>query len=1116
MDAFRIYSRLDKDAVAAAHVHNIHRGVRALFFDDSDDDDGSSSDDGDRGGGGGGFDDEPPCEDGESGGEKSGAGAAGADRRWGRRDEDEERAMDNAGVELLLDWPLPPPGPLLAASITPATVVIPASTRRVSRAQRYNQAAPGSSSRKSTLTAHGNLLAHAAIRSELRRWWKRLCAEAMIDPSDPQKVVRVRVWCQFFRRLSHVLPDWDPDENALLPGKSPTKLSFSEDEFSEFIFHDILAPRCAFAQQHSPYISLARQLYALVFDPELRSWDGNSQHAHLQYQQRNKQSSSTNTNNNTNSNNSISSSNSAGATSPLILSSSSSAGTHRVRRTTSNSFQPANPVPTAAELAARAEALAVASRARAAMERAAMEAQAAMERAAVEAAEAVAREKKCNQLAETYCMLVGRGSLLQLDARMRHLMFVQAELEKFKRPAGGGRRSLGHRLQADLLVSDKLDAERTLRAWASETPSHRVWAKDAANLLLKKVRRGQTIRSSADIDAARSRRHRENLTRQRPPSRNGGRRGGSRDGGNNSEAASVNDVVCSLQEYGSSASAQDLLEWARRCHRIYVERFESLFRSGDLNMAMAEVVDPKNVKNSAAAGLSPAPEHLFGMQHILQKILCGRYSGESVSTALTHRVPAASTNRPPTARSMWLSEDSGAEAPEDIALGVTQLSFVLGGDYRSGSVKGFGISKIPALSTSLQVENRAKEGAHDIDYHHKLHYSVSGEFEWITRSASVVLRAGQDSSGRRHGTGVGGAVFDANVLVFPHHVVLRLVLAPVEEKEKEIENGKRKDDAAKRMRVSRSGSAGSSSSSSGSGTVKYGVLLRRYREDISLSALKDIVMLQRERQELQRLRAAARFPVAKVPRLKVCEYISAGHRSRFDASRSTQNDVQGGGNRHKKAAAPRPSPGTVAANLEAFVLAEERAKRQTQLRRHRNKPSPVQSSVDFRKNLLANRSRIASQRERSGRKALASQRIAGVKGSAKELKRLVNAVPPTSLPSSSPPSPRSMIMLRKRPASRSGGELGRRRERRAATLRGGSGGRGGGKRGGGASASATQMKNGLWHVHTNKLAGSPHFDARGTTFKQGARKSTGGKPMRARGDRNKTPYRSTFGGHTAR
>ena len=154
-------------------------------------------------------------------------------------EEDRQIGVDLASVEIdIIDigtTTSTTPSP----STTPShpTVSIGSSTKRHAlRRKRWSSDSKATSSTDCTV-----LLQHNAIQSILTMYWLELCRQGLVDPNDPDKKVRYRIWVIFFRRLCEILPDWDSEDNSLLPGKNKMKLFFTKDEFCNFFFHDILS-----------------------------------------------------------------------------------------------------------------------------------------------------------------------------------------------------------------------------------------------------------------------------------------------------------------------------------------------------------------------------------------------------------------------------------------------------------------------------------------------------------------------------------------------------------------------------------------------------------------------------------------------------------------------------------------------------------------------------------------------------------------------------------------------------------------------------------------------------------------------------------------------------------
>ena len=1044
MHAFQMYEKLTGHAVSAAHVQSIHRQVSPQDFSNYDEDDDENKDS-DR--------DEHEENEFRNSGEHS--------------HDDALRAIDNAGV--MLGWTNDSFGVMAAPAPVPtphqqnkAMILIPPSSHRVSRAERYQTNRQGS---QKNMNAHTSVINHHTVRAELRRWWNQLCSEAMISPSDPHKSIRVRVWVLFFRRLSSALPDWDPGGNFLLPGKSANKLSFTEAEFSQFIFHEILAPRCAFSQAHSAYLSLSRKLYTQLFPRDKSNEETVGRHQKKL---------------------------SGGYFSFSLQSASqaasqvSSKSCHKV----SSSSQPSKLVPTPEELLQQQHKILLGCKkrgesekflreekksqsctekarsqteveARAAVEaqtevelRAAVEAQAqaASEKAIADVADAVAREKSCNLLAETYCILRGGRSLQQLHNKMRCLNYIEEQLNLCK--YGEHTSCHSHRLEAYLLRSDKQELERSLCDWASRDITGQVWAKDAANILAKRTQSKHFLNQKKGQKMGNT---------FRPPSRAGQR--------NQKVFAHVKSnidiaadaptrVLETLSGYGSTATKQNMLHWALRCHRIYTERLHMVYTK---NNAHSICKQKKKKREKKMKEMVPIDDNLVGMRHVIQQMFNGKYDGESSQSVCKSGLFNSKLHPVKTTPTLWNSRDSkNASNTKDIkdtldsdtewfdlSISYSQLTFTPNKGCSSGTIRGYGISQLPAISTRASLSDDSM--SNDAYFHHELRYSISGKFDWISRSAQIVLRAGQASNGKNHQSI--SSILNGKILVYPHQILL--YFAP--------ENYPTKNNFVRRQ------------ASNAAHSYPCLIFVRSHQTKVSLSLLKDIVLFQNECRK-QRRDHAARFPGTKVSKVKIAERVIKVKSNINDIDLQNQktfisDNVETRPNLLPKTRSP-PTPGTVAANLEAFALAEERAQRQGQVEdiKKQSLVSPSKS-IKFQNNSYGKKPRSAMHRNYYHNKRSKPQSIKGVRGSAKELNRAVQAYPPSSLPSSSPPSPRSMIMLKQRPASRSGGELRRRDQAPKYKLKVGK------------LAGNEFARDGVYHIAINKFAGGPHFDARGFNFR---------------------------------
>lgn len=122
-----------------------------------------------------------------------------------------------------------------------------------------------------------NLLDHENIQSLIGRFWDKLSTRAYMNSVDDSKI-KVREWIVFFRTLGEVLDDWD--SNLCTPikdffsGKNK-KHSFSKQEFGEFLFHEILAPRVEFSLDSNEYVVFGKNLFCDIYNIEAQKTHNN-------------------------------------------------------------------------------------------------------------------------------------------------------------------------------------------------------------------------------------------------------------------------------------------------------------------------------------------------------------------------------------------------------------------------------------------------------------------------------------------------------------------------------------------------------------------------------------------------------------------------------------------------------------------------------------------------------------------------------------------------------------------------------------------------------------------------------------------------------------------------
>ena len=195
-------------------------------------------------------------------------------------DSDEESCRELASV-VVDATTATPPSPPPPSNVWVSHVTSIGGKRRKERRQRWNQT--GSSCNNSSIgfissfDDYTSLKQHPEVNKMISSYWEKLCLRAFCVVHDDAKI-KVRQWIIFFKRVGDCL-DWDSELCApvqeFFSGKH-NKHSFTKEEFSDFLFHELLAPRVKFCADPMKYVRLGNKLFADVFQEETR-WGSQSQ-----------------------------------------------------------------------------------------------------------------------------------------------------------------------------------------------------------------------------------------------------------------------------------------------------------------------------------------------------------------------------------------------------------------------------------------------------------------------------------------------------------------------------------------------------------------------------------------------------------------------------------------------------------------------------------------------------------------------------------------------------------------------------------------------------------------------------------------------------------------------
>ena len=450
--------------------------------------------------------------------------------------------------------------------------------RRSSRRKRWmSSTGRAVQSAMNPLDTHECMLRDAAVQLELRRWWKRICLAALVDPDDDTKSVRFRVWVVFLRRLSEILPDWDSEDCHLLPGKNPKKLHFTQQEFGAFLFHDILAPRVNFERRRSSaYVKLGTQLFTKIFEEGSDEENGSGPVDPSDYWKINTDLSPDYRRQRGGGGGS--GSNRSGTYRRIKT----GVGTNSVpkppafaRLNKSSRFAKRHSQPTSLTSQNGINGGFISSGE-----------QNSSPANAAELSLAIKHEAECDRLAEMYVLLCPLADLCVLEQLCTRLNFVAAArqdaLDAQKKHPRRGARAAAHRLGVELTRTDKMDAERALCMWVS-SPVARAWAKEAASRLL-----GQQGSNDGASGGQGFLRTSHGLRTQQHSSL----AAGSRLGVTNSSAATkqtncqqetpfsralATEQLRRLNARGQKATRNDCFKWALRCCRVFMECVRPLY-----------------------------------------------------------------------------------------------------------------------------------------------------------------------------------------------------------------------------------------------------------------------------------------------------------------------------------------------------------------------------------------------------------------------------------------------------------------------------------------------------------------------------------------------------------
>ena len=299
--------RIDRLIVASAHVRQVERAqplplrlprvsssliYSIRSFEDSDDSDEESSNEEDR---------------------KVGVELASVERSVGEDHVDDSNDDSNEHIPSAPST-TPTPTTTSSSSFPPGVEIQGGGRRRTARRKRWSSSGgidpPTQISLETNTTTASSTSCHVAtttsttissspddysavlkdisVQHILNEYWLSLCMQGGIDPHPPDKNdtkrIRFRIWSNFFRRLDNNLNDWNSEECKLLPGIDKNKLTFTNDEFQSFFFHDILAPRCAFALIPKLYVTYGKLLHYKIFtEASVQVMDSNSFGAAARY-----------------------------------------------------------------------------------------------------------------------------------------------------------------------------------------------------------------------------------------------------------------------------------------------------------------------------------------------------------------------------------------------------------------------------------------------------------------------------------------------------------------------------------------------------------------------------------------------------------------------------------------------------------------------------------------------------------------------------------------------------------------------------------------------------------------------------------------------------------------